>query len=56
MSELNAKIVKLEDDHYWVVVSYDGNVVDRIPCKNYETAEKVQECILYDRQPQSVTA
>ena len=56
MSELSAKIVKAEDGYYWVVVSYDNTVMDRIPCKNYETAEKVQECILYEQHRTSATA
>lgn len=56
MSELSAKIVKSDDGYFYVVVSYDNTVMDRIPCKNIETAEKVQECILYDRQPTAITA
>ena len=50
MSELSAKIVVSEDGYYYVVVSYDNTVMDRIPCNNLQTAEKVQECILYEEQ------
>ena len=52
MKEVDAKIVSSEDGYHWVVVSYDDTVMDRIPCKNYEVAEKVQECILYERYKQ----
>lgn len=50
MPQLNTKIVESEDGYHWVVLFYDNTVIDRIPCKNYQTAEKIQECILYEQQ------
>lgn len=52
MTQIDAKIVPSEDGYHWVVIWYDDNVMDRIPCKTYEVAQKVQECVLHDRQIQ----
>lgn len=38
--ELYAHIIPIEDSKYWTVITYDNQVIDRIPCCTITIAQK----------------
>ena len=54
MTKIEADIRRMESEpSYWVVVHTDNEILDRIPCRNAETAEKVKACIDYENERQA---